>query len=250
MRSITKQVLRKTAFVNLQITRSFCKGIILPAQTDPYLLFLTGLYERPVQRVVAQKSAIGMIALNCGAHVGFFTLLLAKRVGKKGRVFAFEPDPTLRSILQRNIQLNSLNNVTVLPYAVSDRTGTVPFIAEGKSTSRMPGMGRRDDEGPLTTVESITVDDFCARNNVTPDLIKMDIEGAEGLALAGAKKVLTTARPVIICEIHTLKAAQQVHSILTECGYSKLSLITKTGRKKPWRLQANVAFTYHILAEP
>ena len=192
----------------------------------------------------------GMVVLDCGAHTGFFTLLLAKRVGKKGRVFAFEPDPVLRSILQQNIQLNSLNNVTVLPYAVSDRTGTIPFIAEGKSTSRMPGMGRHEDEGPLTTVESITLDDFCIRYNVTPDLIKIDIEGAEGLALAGAKKILTTARPIIVCEIHTPKAAQQVHSILTQCGYKKLSLITKTGRKKPWRPERKTGFTYHILAEP
>jgi len=142
--------------------------LIAPLEVEE--MFWSGMYESHIQRALLRTVRKEEVVFDCGTYIGFFTLMLANSVGKFGRVFAFEPDPASRETLIRNVRLNNFNNIIVLPYAVSDRMGTVPFIAEGKSTSRIPGTGRRDDEGPLTTVESITLDDFCARYNVTPDL--------------------------------------------------------------------------------
>lgn len=231
------------------ITAGYLKGLRINMRGSFMKAFWLGTYEEHLQRIFVDRVKEGMVVLDCGAYIGFFTLLFAKLVGRNGKVFAFDPDPETRVALQKNIDLNRFNDrVTISEYALSDRTGEVTFIAEGKSVSRLTGLGRREDKGPVIRVQSITLDEFCEKHGVRADLIKMDIEGAEGIALEGARKTLAEVHPLVVCEIHTECAAKTVYSVLREAGYDNLYLV-KERTMKEWRPEKISNYTYHIFAE-
>src|SRR5262249_5362669 len=112
-------------------------------------------------------------------------------------VYAFEPLPENLAYLTRHVELNGLKNVTVEPSAVSDVSGTVQF-ARGSNRS----TGGLKSDGNLK-VNSIAVDEFVfGRANSAPQVIKIDVEGAEFLVLQGARRVLSEHRPVLYLATH------------------------------------------------
>lgn len=133
----------------------------------------------------------GDVVLDCGAHQGLTAALLSRWVGDTGRVVAIDPVAHNLAVARRNLDLNDARNVELVLAAVGDRPGQTR-IAGG--TNIQIGLGLR---GPR--VEVVTIDHF---QHLLPSLIKMDIEGAEGLALAGAEAVFRH-RPRILLELHT-----------------------------------------------
>lgn len=109
----------------------------------------------------------GDIVLDLGAHIGFFTVYAAKRAGK---VIAVEPLPRNFFTLKKNVMLNHLDNVTLVNKAIADRTGyshlTQEFLSSHLSKSGIP-------------CRTITVDELLEELGVVPDVVKIDIEGAE-----------------------------------------------------------------------
>jgi FkbM family methyltransferase len=90
-------------------------------------IYATGSYEDDTGRVIAALVGPGDCAIDLGANIGYFTLLLARRVGPAGRVIAFEPAPATRLRLRRNLQLNAVANVEVREEAISDHDGQAVF---------------------------------------------------------------------------------------------------------------------------
>lgn len=151
----------------------------------------------------------GMTVLDVGAHVGIFSLGAAVRVGPTGKVFAFEAAPHTVRTLSSHIAMNGFSHTTqVVPKVVSDRKGEMTFYAFGESMAASVGRANTEElnpEQPKTitpvTVPSISLDEFCA--DLRPDVIKMDIEGAEYLALRGAERILRShSVKTFLCEIH------------------------------------------------
>jgi FkbM family methyltransferase len=144
----------------------------------------------------------GFHVADIGANVGWFTFLAAQFIGPEGRVTAFEPRTPTVDYLRRSVHLNQLENqINVLPNAVGNRSDTVCLT--WRPASRNPGnsyLGEpgENDEGQL--VEMRELDAMLGEARV--DCIKMDIEGAEGLALIGASAILRANRPFIMCEIN------------------------------------------------
>ena len=137
----------------------------------------------------------GMRVVDIGANVGAFTMLLAQCTGQSGHVWAFEPDPGNYAILRRNIGLNRLNNVTALPFAVGNVSGTgklyrSPFQGDHRIRSSDP---HRD----VVPIDIISLDDFFPAEERI-DFIKMDIQGAEGMALQGMRKLLASTPGIIL----------------------------------------------------
>lgn len=138
----------------------------------------------------------GDIVFDIGANIGTVTLIMSKMVGDSGRVYSFEP-ATFRS-LQKNITANHLENCTVVPKAVSNMNGQIEihvfdFVPESNIVNKMP------DGHHFRTkmVESITLDSFVESSAIGRiDFIKMDIEGAEELAILGARKLIKRFRPL------------------------------------------------------
>jgi FkbM family methyltransferase len=154
---------------------------------------LEGGYERATRQWIERLLPDGGTFLDVGAHVGFYSLVAARKAGPSGRVFAFEPEPDNFRLLRKNIAENGHDNITAIPSAVCDRSGRADIFVSRQgndrhSLFRNPGspIGERAEK-----VDTTTLDDFAAALGWPAiDLIKMDIEGAEPLALAGMRRLI------------------------------------------------------------
>jgi FkbM family methyltransferase len=155
-----------------------------------------------------------MVCYDVGANVGFYTLLFSHLVGTGGRVLAFEPFPRNVSLLRRHVELNRCANVTVFDAAVFDHDGTALF-EEAPSAS----MGRLSDRGSFA-VECRRLDKVIGEGFPPPDLIKIDVEGAEGSVLAGAAEILQKYAPLIFLATHGRQQHQDCIALLKRYGYS------------------------------
>jgi FkbM family methyltransferase len=134
----------------------------------------------------------GGVALDVGANAGGYALLFGQWVGKDGKVFAFEPAPETFSGLRRHIELNALEQVvTPVQAAVSEVSATAEFRAVGShGMNRLLTAADGAGQASIVKVPTITLDQFCARENILPDLIKIDVEGFELAVLRGAREVI------------------------------------------------------------
>ena len=154
----------------------------------------------------------GDIAVDAGAHIGFFTVQMADAVGPSGRIYAFEPVIANADLLQRSILENRFENrVELHRAAVGAATGssTLTLARETLNTggAYMLGEGTSPLPGHETqTVDVVALDQLCVRRPVR--LIKMDVEGAEPLVLRGAATLLTEDRPVVLSELHPTQLAR------------------------------------------
>ncbi len=165
------------------------------------------LFEKTIRR--------GSVVFDLGGNVGYYALLASVLTGPTGRVFTFEPLPRNLGFLQAHLRINRIGNVTVLEAAVADRSGTASF-GEGTSTSK----GHIDPQGAIT-VRTVSLDDLIGRGELPrPDLLKIDIEGGEFLALQGAKETLAGARPTLFLSTHGSEAHKQSCSFLQSLGYT------------------------------
>ena len=184
-----------------------------------------GHYELPIQQCLARELRTGDVFYDVGANAGFFSLLASKCVGSAGKVFAFEPLPENACSIRSQLELNDINNCTVVQAAVSDRDGTIEFSSgEDTSTAHIKGARGEEDGGPMFSVRTISLDQFTQETS-PPDFIKMDIEGAEILALEGAAAILGGMHPPrMLIEFHGEELAHQGHRLLAEYDYDLLSL--------------------------
>ncbi len=154
---------------------------------------LLGRYEPEIRDLLHFQLHEGMIVLDVGAHVGYYSLLAAKLVGPKGKVYAFEPEPENFKILQANVASNGYENISLVHQAVGDRTGRVQFFLSRQGNDRH-SIFLSNRESPRETcldVPAVSLDDFFAEQGWPHvDLIKMDIEGAEPLALKGMTQLI------------------------------------------------------------
>jgi FkbM family methyltransferase len=147
--------------------------------------------------------ARGNIVLDVGANVGSYTLLFAMWTGPTGRVFAFEPAPEARNGLRLHLALNGLQDrVDIVPVAVSSNVGSTRFDAAGASGSNAIAVNDRSASSDSIDIETTTIDAFCARHGLRPDVVKIDVEGAELDALTGARRVLATPGVQAFLEFH------------------------------------------------
>lgn len=158
-------------------------------------------FEPHITCFIAETLRPGDVFYDVGANLGWHTLHAALAVGPRGHVHAFEPRPDLAARLRASVALNELEpNVTVHEVAVGAAAGHSPIIAV--PDERNPGhsyLGTpRDGEVVIAEVEVVALDSLGLE---PPTLIKMDVEGAEGLVLAGARDILSKHLPLIACEI-------------------------------------------------
>jgi len=155
-----------------------------------------GVYEKNESRFLREKIKEEMIVIDIGANVGYYTVIFAKLVGLYGRVISFEPEPENFYFLKKTIELNKFNNIELYDFAISNKIGKGKlFLCENnKGDHRIynPDNTRKSIDISITTLDSFLEEKKI--NNV--DLIKMDIQGAEGLALNGMKNTLTQNKKI------------------------------------------------------
>ena len=183
-----------------------------------------GTYEVDLQAAIKQLVNPGMVVYDVGANIGYITLLLAKQVGENGSVYAFEALPDNVARLEANIELNqSLAKVTVTSCAVVDRSREVTFMVgpSGGMGKAEGSAGRQDIEyEEMLTVHGISLDEFIFKDkNPHPEVVKMDIEGGEILALPGMKRSLAEDHPTILLELHGPESAKVAWDVFSKAGY-------------------------------
>ena len=179
-------------------------------------------YEPDVKTMISRLK--GGDAVDVGANIGLYTLMLSRVLGKRGKVLSIEVDPHYFQLLRRNVDINHGYNVATLNVAAWSHyedldltrhvSGSSPIDtsvspAEGVSTHRVKGK-------PL--------DDLLGEAEIDPELVKIDVEGAEHQVLLGMRNTLRSARPTIIFEALTPFALTKCSTLLHRSNYTVRAL--------------------------
>jgi FkbM family methyltransferase len=171
--------------------------------------YIFGDYENPdTLKLFLSWLKPGTVYYDIGANVGFHALT-ANTIINNGVIYAFEPMPLVRDIFEKHIKLNNKlmlsNNISVFPIAVSDREGVVEFSNDAKhrdGNTYIKNSYVFSGTQNKITVACQSVDGFVEKGFKIPDIIKIDVEGAEYDVLLGAKKILQQYQPNIILSTH------------------------------------------------
>jgi FkbM family methyltransferase len=137
----------------------------------------------------------GMVVVDVGAFLGQYSLPAARAVGPTGKVVAFEPDPRNFAYLVKNVERNGLSDrVKTVPQAVTDRTGETTLYLDPEVGSGSSVVFRRRRAVATETVPTVRLDDALG-HSISPDVIKLDIEGGEVSALDGMAETIRGAKP-------------------------------------------------------
>jgi FkbM family methyltransferase len=175
---------------------------------DPHYRHRLGKdYDSAVASFLRERVKPGAVCVDVGANVGVYVLQFAHWSAPSGRVIAFEPNPCARAVLENHIHFNGLaGRVTVVPAAVSSSAGVATLYAAGAD-----GMSRLNEPNSAiaqrvreVAVQTVTLDEYCERERLTPDWLFIDIEGFEIAALEGARNLIESrgAAMGIVVEMH------------------------------------------------
>ena len=183
-----------------------------------------GTYEPELQKAVREMLKPGMVVYDIGANIGYISLLFAKAVGPEGKVFSFEALPANIERLKQNVRLSQVTTpIEVIHGAVTDKADSVEFLVHSStSMGKVEGAaGRNVDYLDKISIPGIALDEYVKQNNLpAPDMIKMDIEGGEVLAVKAMKETLLASHPLLFIELHGPESAKAVAKLLDETGYT------------------------------
>lgn len=229
--------------------------LVLANEDIGWQLIACGEYERLELDILAQILREDDVCVDVGANVGIFSVFMA-RVAAKGRVLAFEPVPLARSMLYLNAALNNIENVEVLPFALSNESNQVVQFSVAQdtayssllATNRVPEMRRIE-------ARTATLDEHFARTNQKVDFVKVDVEGAELLVLTGGSQLLDNDQlqpRALLVELNPENQAAFGHSpddvirFMSNRGY-KAHSITARGIMEGWPVEDGVENALFLL---
>jgi precorrin-6B methylase 2 len=193
-------------------------------------ILVNGFHETHTVRVVERVLKTGMTFIDVGANVGQYTLLASGLVGSRGSVHSFEPEPRAFRILEENVSLNRLTNVSLTQCAVAAASE------------------------PAQSVPRLSLDDYVRDRQIDRvDLIKIDIDGGELDVLQGARRLLSSTHPQLIVEFAESNQAPLGHScaeladFLRQLGYD-LFCIDSQGGLFPYAPWGPECAYYNVLA--
>jgi FkbM family methyltransferase len=180
-----------------------------------------------------EKLKPGDVFFDVGAHHGWVSMWTLPLVGKTGMVYAFEPSPANLSILEWHRTRNQFSQWVIVPKAISDVDAEEDFFLVDKGDSPMNSLTTGAPGTPLMSgrnirkipVQTLTLDSFCSEVGLRPNLVKIDVEGAELFVLRGAAKLLREFGPTIILAVHPYwlpagQSSQQILELLASYGYT------------------------------
>jgi FkbM family methyltransferase len=173
-----------------------------------------GSYEINKRKAFEREILPDQVVYDVGANVGFYSLLAAQLTGEGGKVYAFEPLGRNVEYIRKHAALNRFENISIFEAAVADQSGEALFDP-GASIA----MGHISDSGTLS-VRQVSLDALLASGEIlAPDVMKIDVEGAEYAVLQGAKNLLSSHRPLIFLDTHGRDVHARTLGLLEELGY-------------------------------
>ena len=169
---------------------------------------ILGNWEPDETAFLRNNLSPGDVFIDVGANIGWFTLLGAELVGASGEVFAFEPNESIRArLIDSTVRSAASASIKTLPYAADVRSRPAHLVSDNPRNPGHTWLEFGDSAGPSPgdasgPVECRRLDDVLSDALSRCDVIKLDVEGAEYLALRGAERILREFRPVVLCEIY------------------------------------------------
>ncbi len=201
-------ILRKSSNTKAKmvIVRNFDSDLRLQLDRSKAMgasIYWTGFHEYRELLFLHDFLKNDMVLLDIGANIGEYSIFAAKRL-TQGKVVAFEPVPTLRKMLDENIELNQFTNVIVKPFGLSDEVGSFPiyFVGENENEGQATFFPGLHSNQRSVVADLKKLDDVWSHLSLDRlDFIKMDIEGSELKALQGGRATLTRFRPLVMLEV-------------------------------------------------
>jgi FkbM family methyltransferase len=214
-RSLENHVAERT----LAATR---QRVVFPAAHHLGLYFARWIqYEPELTRHLGEWMPRDGVALDIGANIGIYTLLLSHFAGPGGSVFAFEPDPQSLPWLQRNVDMNAIANVHVCPCAIGDESGHLTLyqdVTTTRTSSLVPNAWTPDAvDRRSVSVRVETLDDYADKVRRI-DFVKIDTEGFECAVLRGGMSLLRRFSPKVLIEVLPANRLE-VQGLLANLGY-------------------------------
>lgn len=162
---------------------------------DSLQLSTKGSHEEYITSLIKQHVKVGDTVIDIGAHIGYYSLLMAGLVGQRGNVIAIEAHPKNFELLQKNIELNGYENITAINKAASDTKKEISLYLDKSGSARHSIIKDNSYCSKPITIEAAKIDDLVT----TPiDFVKVDIEGAEILALKGMQNTIKRSEKMVI----------------------------------------------------
>lgn len=177
---------------------------LLYTDTNNYLeysVFTTGTYETHIANLIKSQIREGDVVFDIGANIGIHTITMSQSAGKNGKVYAFEPIAFLGERLKKNIWINNIDNVEVVPYALSDEAATTKVFFDENQQNLGTVSLANDAYKRNYSIEVRKGDDLVNEYQIEKiNFIKIDVEGLEIKVLMGLKHAIQRFRPRIIFE--------------------------------------------------
>ena len=187
------QSFSKSDFVEIEGRKIFTRN------NDGLALSIFKIYEPNQTEVVKKYVHEGDTVIDIGAHVGYYTLLMAQLVGKNGKVYSFEPDPVNFQLLKKSVEINGFENVVLIQKAVSNITDKVKlFLGDDDSAINRIYDAKLGDAKESIDVESVTIDEYFKENDELVNFIKIDSEGSEVKIINGMKQFLSRNQELVM----------------------------------------------------
>jgi FkbM family methyltransferase len=201
------------------------------------VVLMSGAFEKAETEFAIEHARPGSVAIDVGGNVGMFTVPLARAVGPSGRVLTIEPSPDNVERLERNLDLNLLENVVVEPIAVGDKQGRLVLqLASDPGFHSTAAIAESRSVDESLTVQAQTLDQVWLRAHApNVSFVKVDTEGSEHAVLRGAEQILRTCQPVLLVEAKGRERLRELDSWLGGFGYSR--------RRQRGFAPGNVAYT-------
>jgi FkbM family methyltransferase len=192
---------------------------------ERYALHTGTFYSGEVIAAVAAVLRPGDCFIDVGANIGFVTLCAAGIVGPAGQVFAFEPNQVLVARLNRTLAHNRIPNVTVLPFAAGNRVGAVGFAQDAHHGNRhvVLGPAAEGEVVPMRRIDDVLQGKLPERGRV---MVKLDIEGAEMMALLGMPDLIQRPDTIFLIEVSNARlrqsgsSADDLFALMRRAGYA------------------------------
>jgi FkbM family methyltransferase len=161
----------------------------------------SGGYEEFELALFRKECKPGMVLMDVGGNIGYYSLAACAQTGDQATIYAFEPEPTVGAMLRDNLALNEFRSVTTVDRALADKRGVLRLNVDESNTGKHSLVQSEGTNVKQIDIETLTMDEFVTERGIPRvDLIKIDVEGAEGLVLAGAQETIRRFGPVIFME--------------------------------------------------
>ncbi|MDJ0753300.1 MAG: FkbM family methyltransferase [Ardenticatenaceae bacterium] len=181
-----------------------------------------GMYEVETANWLKNQMDTSSVFFDIGANAGYFTLLGCRQI-KAGQIISFEPVPLNAKTIKKQLEINNFENGVVEQIALSDKNETSLFsVANNNANSHLVEVDTPHTNGrekAQISVKTLTLDEYVNTRNIKPDLVKIDVEGAEAKVLCGANETISHFRPNCLVSTHSQNLYEECRDFFIKHNY-------------------------------